>query len=156
MLAKNSAISVLFLASCLCFSCSNDIVFCEFQSVPDKVWNKQSAFLFQFELKDASVPYNISLQLRNNAFYPYQNLWIYYEANHNTEFAVKDTIEYLLADASGRWTGNGITLFQNQFPLQTNYHFPDTGKYTIGIRHGMSDERFSGIENIGLLVEKAR
>jgi gliding motility-associated lipoprotein GldH len=106
-------------------------------------------------LKDASIPYDISLQLRNSDFYPYQNIWIIFAELHPTaETAVNDTIEYRLADASGKWTGNGITLFQNRFPLRTDYHFPDTGQYTIGIRHGMRDDLLKGIENVGLMIEK--
>jgi len=144
------------IALFLIFSCNSDIVFNDFQPVPDKVWDRQSEFLFHFELNEAAIPYNISLQLRNSIFYPYQNLWILFDALDQTEVIVNDTIEFLLADKSGKWTGNGVTLFQNQFPLRTNYHFPDTGKYTIRIRHGMVAEQLHGIENVGLFIEKTR
>jgi len=155
-MSTKSITSLLMLASYFFFSCNKDIVFCDFQSVPDKNWNKQSEFLFQFDLNDASVPYNISLQLRNNAFYPFQNLWIFSETYNSSEIIICDTIEYRLVDEFGKWTGNGISLFQNQFPLQTNYHFPDSGTYTIRICHGMPDERLKGIENIGLLIKKTK
>ena len=155
-MSKKSIASVLIITAYFFYSCSNHIVFCEFQSVPDKAWNKQTAFLFHFDVKDDSVPYDIYMQLRNNASYPYQNIWILFEVQQSTENAVKDTIEYKLADDTGRWTGNGITLYQNQFSLRENYHFPDTGQYTISLSHGMYDNRLKGIEDIGLLVEKAK
>ena len=146
---KNCA---FLLAVCFLLSCDKEIVYSDFRPVPDKVWDKQSDFDFHFEMKDVSIPYDITLQLRNSVFYPYQNLWILFDELHQSEIVFKDTIEYRLADDFGKWTGNGITLFQNQFPIRTNYHFPDTGKYTICIRHAMRDERLKGIENIGLQI----
>ena len=140
------------MAVCLFISCNKDIVYNDFRPVPDKEWDKQFGFDFHFDLKDASIPYDITLQLRNSVFYPYQNLWILFDELHSSEIEIKDTIEYRLVDDFGRWTGSGITLFQNQFPIRTNYHFPDTGKYTIIIRHGMRDERLKGMEDVGLQI----
>ena len=152
---KNRA-PVIIIAVCFFISCNKGIVYNDFRPVPDKVWEKQFAFDFHFDMKDTSVPYDITLQLRNNDFYPYQNLWIILDELHQSEIEIQDTIEYRLVDNSGRWTGNGISLFQNQFPLRTNYHFPDTGKYTISIRHGMFDDRLKGIEDIGLQIRASK
>ena len=154
-LYDRTKLSCLVVVFCFFFSCSKRVVYSEFQSVPDKMWDKQSEFLFHFDLKEASVPYNISLQLRNNAFYPYENIWIIIDTQNVDEIILQDTIEYSLADNTGKWKGNGIALFQNRFPLRTDCHFPDTGRYTLNIRHSMHDDRLRGIENIGLLIEKA-
>ncbi len=147
---------IIFITSCFFFSCSKDTVYNEFQPVQHKVWEKRSEYFFNFDINDKSLPYNISLQLRNNDIYPYQNLWILFNELQPSEIVIKDTIECMLADDFGKWTGNGITLFQNQISLRKNYHFPDTGKYTISIQHGMRDDELKGIEDIGLLIEKAK
>ncbi|MDR2914753.1 MAG: gliding motility lipoprotein GldH [Tannerella sp.] len=153
-LLKN--ISTALISSCFFFSCSKDTVYNEFQPVQQNVWDKHSEYFFNFEINDNSLPYNISLQLRNSDIYPYQNLWILFNELQPSEVFIKDTIEFMLADDFGKWTGNGITLFQNQIPIRKNYHFPDTGKYTISIQHGMRDDKLKGIEDIGLLIEKAK
>jgi len=143
--------------SLMLFSCNNNVVFSEFQPVQHKLWDKQTELVFHFEMKDVAIPYNISLQLRNSHLYPYQNIGIIFEELHPAdEISIKDTVEFILADSTGKWKGNGITLFQNQFLLKENYHFPDTGNYTIGIRHIMLDEQLKGIEDVGLLIEKVR
>ena len=144
------------LAAFFLLSCNKDIVYNDFRPVPDKKWDKSYGFVFEFDLKDASIPYDITLQLRNSVYYPYQNLWILFDQFHQDEILCKDTIEYRLVNDFGRWTGNGITLYQNQFPLRSNYHFPDTGTYTITIRHGMIDARLKGIENVGLLIRTSK
>ena len=147
-----SAIIVL----CLFSSCGKNTVFCEYKPVHNKIWNKQDIRSFSFGIEDNSIAYDISLQLRNNDMYPYQNLWLLCEELQISSTYIKnDTIEFMLADSFGKWNGSGITLFQNNIPLRNKYHFPDTGKYIINIRHGMRDDNLKGIEDIGLLIEKS-
>jgi gliding motility-associated lipoprotein GldH len=88
--------------------------------------------------------------------YDYQNLWLLCEEVQPDGASLKDTVECMLADDFGKWNGNGFTLFQNQFVLRNHYIFPDTGKYTVGIRHGMRNDNLRGIEDIGLFIEKAK
>ena len=149
-------ILVSFIAACLLFSCGKDTVYNEYQSVNNKSWNKQDVYFFNFQITDISSAYNVSLQLRNNDQYPYKNLWILSDVAQPSGTSAKDTIEYILADDFGKWTGNGVTLFQSSISLRNNYHFPDTGKYTISIRHGMRDDDLKGIENVGVVIEKSK
>jgi gliding motility-associated lipoprotein GldH len=94
--------------------------------------------------------------VRNSDLYPYQNLWLLCKQEQPDSMVVTDTLECMLADDFGKWLGNGMTLYQNVFSLRDRYYFPDTGAYTLNIRHGMRDELLKGIENIGLLIEKAK
>ena len=149
-------ISLIIIAACFLSSCGKNTFYSEFQPIKNKLWNKNDEYFFNFEIMDISVPYNVSLQLRNNDIYPYQNIWILYEESKNDRHSVKDTTEFLLADEFGKWKGNGISLYQNRIPIKTHYIFPDTGKYTINIRHGMRDDKLKGIENIGIHIERAK
>lgn len=128
------------------------MVYYDFQHVPNKAWEKDACFSFHFHIHDTTICYNTSLQLRNSGYYPYQNIWFFYEEQRPSGNMIYDTIEYRLVDDKGKWTGNGVTLFQNQFPLRKNHHYPDSGKYTINLRHGMRDDRLKGIEDVGLLI----
>ena len=143
--------AIFFLASC-----DKNTVYSEFQPIQDKLWDKNNEYIFNFEIKDISIPYDVSLQLRNNDLYPYQNIWILFDESQPTGTNTIDTIEYMLADDFGKWKGNGISLFQNRIPIKNRYIFPDTGKYSINIRHGMRDEKLKGIEDIGLHIESAK
>ena len=144
----------LFLMGYFFFSCSNNMVYYDFQHVPDKAWVKDDVFSFHFDIQDTSLLYHTSLHLRNSGIYPYQNVWILYEELQPSGCLIKDTVEYRLADENGKWKGNGVTLFQNQFPIRKNLHYPDSGTYIISLRHGMRDERLKGVENIGVLIVK--
>jgi gliding motility-associated lipoprotein GldH len=66
-----------------------------------------------------------------------------------------DTVEYILAEKSGKWRGSGIgDLFDNQFSYRKNIRFEKPGKYQLSIRQGMRAEQLKGIHDIGLRVEK--
>lgn len=159
-----------FWVACFFYSCGKGTIVNEFQPVMRHKWDKQTEFLFNVDIRDTSVPYDVFLQLRNNNTYPYQNIWIFYTEERMSAPAsaippaesvtlpppvVSDTIEYLLADDFGKWTGNGITLFQNRLLIKQQYHFPDTGRYTISLRHGMRDNPLKGIEDVGLYIRES-
>jgi gliding motility-associated lipoprotein GldH len=137
---------------CLCLSCSEKAVYNKFQSIADGDWNKVDEYYFKFAIADNSIPYNLSVQLRNSNLYPYQNIWLLCSQYKDDKLIQSDTIQYLLADEFGRWTGYGVSLYQSVIPLRRNYFFPDTGRYSINIRHGMRDEVLHGMEDVGLIV----
>ena len=154
---KHSPANILIIiVACFLFSCDNNTVYSEYQHIRDNTWNKKDEYFFKFVIKDNTVAYNVSLLLRNNDMYPYQNIWLFRDELQPSGTSVKDTIEFLLADDFGKWMGKGFSLFQNQIAIKNNYIFADTGKYTIGIRHGMRNDELTGIEDIGLLIEKAK
>ena len=145
----------VIIAVWVCGSCNQTIVYNEYQPIKNKIWEQSAEYSFVFDIKDNTMPYNVSLQIRHNDHYPYQNLWILYELSHDS-IVWKDTIECMLADDFGKWKGKGLTLFQCQFNLRENYHFPDTGRYTVSIRHGMREEGLKGVEDVGIVVESGR
>jgi gliding motility-associated lipoprotein GldH len=142
------------IASCFCLSCGRDTVYNKFQPIRDNIWDKQSEYYFKFEIKDPTLPYHVRIQVRNSDLYPYQNLWLLCKEERPDSTFVTDTLECLLADDFGKWVGNGITLYQSEFSLHDHYYFPDTGTYTLNLRHGMRDDLLKGIEDIGLLIQK--
>lgn len=67
-----------------------------------------------------------------------------------------DTIEFYLADEFGKWLGNGVgSVFNMPVLYQQNFKFPKKGVYHFDIQHGMRDSLLSGINNVGIKVEKA-
>lgn len=147
---------ILCLASCFLYSCTKDTVYNRYVAVENHVWDKNSEYFFDFSITDNAIPYNISLKLRNNNLYPFKNLWLFYDIKLPDGSLVNDTLEVILANDFGKWTGKGISIYHHQFPLQMNYHFPDTGQYTMVFRQAMRENALQGIEDIGLMIEKSR
>jgi gliding motility-associated lipoprotein GldH len=146
---------VLCLLFCVLCSCAKDTVYNQYAVIEDYAWDKKTEYFFNFKITDNAIPYNISLNLRNNNLYPFKNLWLFYDIKLPDGSLVNDTLEVILADDFGKWTGKGISIYHNEFRLQTAYLFPDTGQYMIVFRQGMRENLLKGIENIGLMIETA-
>ena len=135
------------------FACSNPVYYEKYQTI-DNPWDKNKELFFTCEIDDPNASYCLSLHIRNNNLYPYQNLWLFFGEEQPGGNVVRDTIECILADNFGKWFGSGISIYQLKFPMRTSYNFPKEGSYTFTIRQGMRDEHLKGIEQIGLRIEK--
>jgi gliding motility-associated lipoprotein GldH len=147
---------IIFFSCFFLLSCGKDqVVYNQYQAIDHSAWEKGKEYYFTFQIDENTVPYNITLEIRNNNLYPYQNLWILLKEEPPVGPMARDTMECMLADDFGKWLGNGISLFQTSFPIKTNYLFTDTGSYTFSFRQGMRNDTLKGIQEIGLLIEKA-
>ena len=124
----------------------------QYQPIQNTLWVKDKEYYFTFEIKDITVPYDLTLEVRNNNLYPYQNLWIFCKEEHPFGPLKRDTVECMLADEFGKWYGQGISLFQSSFPIRTSYKFPIAGRYTFSFRQGMRNDELPGIQEIGLRI----
>ncbi|MDF9831493.1 gliding motility lipoprotein GldH [Parabacteroides sp. PF5-6] len=136
----------------LCTSCTDRTYYEQYQTIDNKCWAKDAEYYFTFEITDTSAAYDLTVEIRNNDRYPYQNLWLFHSEQHPSGPLVRDTTECLLADDYGRWLGTGISLFQSSHTLRSSYHFKEAGSYTLAFRQGMRNEALPGIQQIGLRI----
>ena len=148
-------ISLLIGIAFLCFSCKYDVLYDQYQIIENTVWNKDKEYYFTFMVDDIDVPYDITLEIRNNNQYPYQNLWLFCGEERPVGALRRDTVECMLADDYGKWYGQGISLFQLSTPLRKNYYFSHKGQHTFSFRQGMRNDNLKGIQELGLKVSKS-
>ena len=144
---------IVYSLCVICVTCTRSAYYEKYQTI-DTQWDKNKEYFFIYEIEDNSVSYNLSLEIRNNNLYPYQNLWLFCSEEQPEGSVVRDTIECLLADDFGKWHGSGISIYHLSIPVRTGYTFPHTGQYTFNIRQGMRDDLLRGIEQIGVRIEK--
>ena len=73
----------------------------QYQAINNITWEKDKEYYFTFEVKDISVPYDLTLEVRNNNLYPYQNLWLFCREAPPIGPLRRGTIECMLADEFG-------------------------------------------------------
>lgn len=145
--------SVLF-AVVLC-SCDPKKEFEAYQALDSSGWHKDSLVVFPVELKNTGGSHNLYLNIRNSGDYAFSNLWLFVTIKSPDGELLTDTVEFQLADPTGKWTGSGIgDLFDNQFIYKKNVYFPSPGTYTFSIQQGMRAEKLKGIRDIGIRIEK--
>lgn len=151
---KLTQVTILSVWISLFFSsCVNTDFYNQYQVI-DQKWEKEKEFYFTFNIDDNSSLYNLSIEIRNNNSYPYQNIWLFCTEEQPVGPIWRDTIECMLADDFGKWFGTGLSIYHLSNPIRTNYKFPYKGQYTFSIRQGMRDDQLQGIEEIGIRINK--
>jgi len=144
----------LILAFLLLQSCDKNTVYKKYKEIPDKVWDRSYQPEFNFENTDTTQPYNINMHVRNASLYPHANLWLFIQTTSPTGETTIDTLECVLAEASGQWMGEGMgDIWDNEIPWKQNYKFDQNGKYTFRIEQAMRLEKLPGIMEVGISVE---
>jgi gliding motility-associated lipoprotein GldH len=156
------------LSIILLFSCNSNDIYFRYQTLPAAGWEKDSALLFVVTVLDTVATYNVSVNIRNTSEYPYQNFWLFINKEHETRVGVSndtifvsrnkiftDTVNFYLADDSGKWLGTGVgAAFDMPVLIEENVKFSAAGSYRYKIYQGMREDMLKGIRDIGLRVEK--
>ena len=157
----------IFLSCCTFFcSCDSDRIYDEYKSVPNQ-WHKDSIISFKVTPPDSINNYNLFVNLRNTNDYKYSNLFLIVEMDYPNGKIVKDTLEYKMADPSGKFLGTGFTdVKENKLWYKGHekpFIFNEMGEYKIQIQHAMRQngqvngiENLEGITDIGFRIEKVK
>ena len=139
----------------------------EFQAVEKGIWGWKQTKTFSFEIDDTTHYYNIYCGLRITGKYNYSNIWLIYELSENklenTSFInstitplLKTQFQIELADQTGRWLGDGMSnliSFEQPLLLKTKLR---KGNYTFKLSHNMREDLISGVNDVGIKVEKGQ
>jgi gliding motility-associated lipoprotein GldH len=137
-------------------SCDRKRVFESYKELDKKGWNKDSIVVFDVELKDTTKNHNLLVNIRNKGTYPYSNIYLFMTIGAPDGTTRTDTVEFTLAEPSGRWKGSGIGgLHDNQILYKNSVSFPHKGTYKFQIKQGMRDNVLPGIRDVGIRIEKA-
>ena len=155
--------SVSILLVLLMASCNKELVYSEFQSVPNGKWQATDTLEFQVSDLDSLQRHNMFINVRNNDAFPFSNLFLITELEHPTGETVRDTLEYEMAKPDGEWLGTGQgSIKESKLWYRENVVFRDTGVYKVRVMHAMRKngsveglEILEGITDVGLQIEKS-
>ena len=146
----------------LAVSCTEHLAYSTYRSTDNGSWGREEVMEFSFTELDTVQPYNVFITLRNDAQYPYSNLFVIAEMTHPDGTSERDTLEYAMADAEGNWLGSGYgSVRENKLWYRENIVFPDSGVYTVTVSQAMRKvgsvggiEELPGVLDVGLQIEK--
>lgn len=148
--------AMIILGWVLLFSgCNPGTVFQESSPIPSENWHLEHVAGFEASVSDTSSLHKLYLEVRNTTDYPYSNLYLFLDIEFPDGRILRDTIECMLAERSGRWTGKGFgRIKSNAFLFRDDVWFPEAGIYSFRIRHGMREESLPGISDIGIRIDR--
>ncbi len=159
MLRSVIAVFIVVLA----VSCDRHLVKSDYHSTDNGRWNKDSIMEFSFSELDSLQEYNMFINVRNDATYPFSNLFLIAELSFPNGDRVRDTLEYEMSKPDGQWLGTGYgSLKENKLWYKENVVFPLSGVYTLKLSHAMRKNGqvegivdLEGITDVGYQIEKS-
>ena len=157
---RNSVFLFFLIFLVLAVSCDSNRAFDEYKSVPYS-WHKDSITSFKIIPPDSINPYNLFVNLRNTNTYKYNNLFLIVEMVFPHGKTIKDTLEYRMADPTGKLLGSGFTdVKENKLWYKEQVIFEESGEYTVNIQHAMRENgkvngiiELEGVTDIGFRIE---
>lgn len=145
-------------------SCDRSIIKSEYRATDGGAWNKDSIMEFTFSEIDTVQHYNMFINLRNDAAFPYNNLFLIAELNFPSGNIVTDTLEYEMALPNGEWLGQGYgSIKENKLWYKENIVFPSSGVYTLRLSHAMRKNgsvdgvvNLDGVTDVGFEITKSK
>lgn len=130
------------------------MVFHEFKHIDNSTWRWEDPVEFLTELKDTIQLHNILIQLRHTTDYPLSNLYLFVHVQGPSGQTLTDTINFILAEKSGKWLGNGLgNIREIGYLYRKNTIFPVQGFYKISIEQAMRLPEVP-VTDIGLRIER--
>lgn len=150
-----SACTLFIFVSLFFGSCDRALVYDEFVRIDDHSWHWDEPAAFTFEIDDTVGFHDILIQLRHSTDYPLSNLYMFVHVQGPSGQEMTDTINFILAENSGKWIGNGIgNMRAIGYLYRKNTVFPQPGEYLVTIEQAMRLPEIP-VSEIGVRVEKA-
>jgi len=136
-------------------SCDRNMVYDQFNTINREGWTWSDVQEFDPMIGDTVSYYNIYLQIRHKGDYPVSNLYLFVHLTGPQNQALTDTVNLILAEPDGRWTGKGLgDMKELRLLYKKNVRFPVTGNYRFRIEQGMRIPSVPVLD-VGLRIEKA-
>lgn len=145
----------------LLVGCSDQVVFQADVPVPEEAWDRSFTPEFSFEVSDTVRHHDLYIDVRHTGDYPFSDLFLFVDLYGPDDRHLRDTVECLLADPTGRWYGKGTGfIFADRFEAHVLYklknRFPASGRYTIKLEQAMRTEQLPGVIDVGVSVERSK
>jgi gliding motility-associated lipoprotein GldH len=137
-------------------SCDPNRVYEQNIDVDKELWGYEDIKKFEVDIQDTAIRYNIGVNLRHSFQFEWRNVYVQIETKLPDGKILEKRVNLLLSEADGKWHGKcyGDNCFI-YIPIQSNFVFPNKGKYTFRIKQDMRQNPLKYIKFVGLRVEKA-
>ena len=127
----------------------------ETQQIEKEEWNYKDSILFNVDIQQTNIPFNVFIDINNKDTYKYSNLYLFISLKSPDNKVIIDTVDVLLADYRGKWYGNEKgDDYEGHYLFKRKIVFPKKGDYIFSIKHGMRDDLLKGISQVGVSIEK--
>lgn len=133
-------------------SCTDGVVYDEYKHTSISGWEKNDTLSFITSKMQHGGEYEMDLGLRVNSEYPFTDIRLIVEQTvYPSNKLHADTLDCVLTDKRGNFTGQGVSYFQYTFPVSKLSLLRGDSVHIV-VRHDMKREILPGISDIGIKV----
>lgn len=141
----------------LLYSCSTLDVYEKTVFFPDHQWRSANRPSFGFTIDDTTTAYHISVILRHEDAYHFNNIWLKVTTQAPGDTAKTQLINVTLADNKKGWLGTGMDdVFEHRARITRLPVKLKKGNYTFTLQQDMREEPLQFVLNAGIRVEKVK
>lgn len=149
------------LVTVLITGCTEAVVYQADVPVPEGAWDRSFVPEFTFDITDTLGQHDVYIDVRHTGDYPFSDLFLFVDLKGPGGRELRDTVECLLADPTGRWYGTGTGfLIADRYNAKVLYklhnRFPAMGRYTLRLEQAMRTEKLPGVIDVGVSVERSQ
>lgn len=151
---------ILIGISAFISSCNNTLVYDQYAHTPIGGWEKNDTLSFEIAPINSDGYYKEEIGLRINGAYPFMGLTLIVyqtiypqDAKGKEKIEKVDTVQCHLIDKNGHTTGQGISYYQYNCPVNI-YQLNEGDSIHIAVRHDMKREILPGISDIGFKMQR--
>lgn len=140
--------------------CTDNVIYQSDVPVPDGAWSRTFTPEFAFDITDTVSQHDVYIDVRHTGDYPFSDLFLFVDLTGPGGRTMRDTVECLLSDPSGRWLGKGTGfIFSDRIQAKVLYklhnRFPASGRYTMKLEQAMRMEPLPAVIDVGVSVERS-
>lgn len=154
--ARLSALLVSMAAALLLGAClPRQTVYHHYESLPAEGWHTGDTLRFETQVPDSQVYCRLNVEVRNRNDYPYRNLPLRIACLTADSLQLPpDTLDIFLANDDGGWLGTGLGNYYQLSQFVGSVHIRKPGTYTFQITCLLPDTVVTGINDIGIRLER--
>lgn len=147
---------IIFFFFCISlFACSEDLYFAQSVQLDDGMWSYDEKVVFDFEVNDTLVYYDLMLDIEHDVEYTYENIYVKIHTSFPTGEKVSDEVSLQLADQLDQWQGKcSGTSCKVSILLQNRIFFKDLGQHKIEIEQFNRIDPLVGINELTLKIKE--
>ncbi len=152
---KPMAWTMTLISLLMVTSCGDKAVYHHSLNVEETGWYYQDTLRFDVFVDDTLALHELYLDVRNTTDYGYRNLFLFMDIEFPQGRLLRDTLECILAERDGSWTGKGFgRIKSNRFLFRDDVWFPEAGTYSFRVAQGMRHDTLTEVTDIGIRIER--
>jgi len=146
---------LLFTTALLIASCNSKEIYSHSYTIDD-AWTYADSLVFEYDIQDTLMPYNLTLEVKHSDEYPYENTYIRASTVFPDGHRVTNPVSLELANAQGQWVGkcSGHSC-RAEIGMANNAYFQSPGKYKLVLSQFSRIDSLKGIEALHFTITQS-